>query len=84
MLPLAYIDIPRRLWLPDELFDAIYQSSALLRDAKPAPSIDKSQEILLRSDVGVSHKLISYILLAVAYEDPGNVLVRILAEKEHP
>jgi len=78
MLPLAYLDIPMRLWLPDELFDAIYQSSVLLRNARPASSIDKSLEILLRSDSGVAHRLISYILLAVAHEEPENVSVRVL------
>jgi hypothetical protein len=77
MLPLAYLDIPTRLWLPEELFDALYQSSAHLRDARSATCIDKSMKILLRDDSGVAHKLISYILLAAAHEEPENVYVSI-------
>jgi hypothetical protein len=77
MLPLACLDIPTRLWLADELFDAIYQSSAHLRDARPATCIDKAMNILLRGDSGVAHKLISYILLAAAHEEPENVYVSI-------
>jgi hypothetical protein len=75
MLPLGYLDIPTRLWLPDDLFDAIYQSSAHLREARAATCIDKSMKILLQADSGVIHKLISYILLAAAHEEPENVYV---------
>src|ERR1700744_3554449 len=77
MLPLAYLDIPTRLWLADELFDDIYQSSSHLRDARPAACIDKAMKILVREDSGLAHKLVSYILLAAAHEDPENVYVSI-------
>jgi hypothetical protein len=78
MLPLSYIDIPRRLWLPDELFDAVYHAAELLRNLRPATSIDKSMQILVRSDSGVVHKLISYILLAAAHEELEKVSVYML------
>jgi hypothetical protein len=76
MLPLSYLELPPRLWLPDEFFDAIYHSSSLLRDSRPATSIDNCTKILLRSDAEVTHKLMAYILLAVAHEEPENVSVR--------